>query len=75
MQDGEILKKIGSAVRFYRGERGLSQERLSELCGIDRSFIGNVERGEVNVSILTLCDILRGLDVSLKDIILKSYET
>lgn len=74
MVDSNLLKRIGVAVRFYRSKAGYSQEKLSEVSNIDRSFIGKVERGEVNVSLLTLSDISRGLGVTVEDIVKKAYE-
>lgn len=74
MLDGDLLKRVGIALRFYRRELGYSQEKLSEKSHIDRSFIGKVERGEVNVSLLTLSDISRGLGVTIEDIVKKAYE-
>jgi transcriptional regulator with XRE-family HTH domain len=45
-----------------------SQERLAAVAGIDRSFLGQVERGEVNVSLQNITRIARGLGVPLADL-------
>jgi transcriptional regulator with XRE-family HTH domain len=45
---------IGWNLRSLRVERGLSQERLALEAGIDRSYVGRVERGEENVTVATL---------------------
>ena len=74
VQDGDLLRRIGEAVRSYRKSKGYSQERLSLECNIDRSFIGKVERGEVNVSIITLSQILKGLDVTLENLIKRAHD-
>nr|WP_276310841.1 helix-turn-helix transcriptional regulator [Bifidobacterium sp. SO4] len=50
------------AVAGMRRERGLSQEALALAAGMDRSFMGRVERGEQSVSldkIWAICDVLR----------------
>ncbi|WP_018700325.1 helix-turn-helix domain-containing protein [Amorphus coralli] len=45
---------IGWNLRSLRVERGLSQERLALAAGIDRSYVGRVERGSENVTVSTL---------------------
>jgi transcriptional regulator with XRE-family HTH domain len=61
------LVRLGEKIREVRKENGLSQERLALNASLDRSYIGSVERGERNLSFLTLvkiaqclkCDIAR----------------
>lgn len=66
MEDINVLERIGQTIRTHRLEKGWSQEKLAEVSRIDRSFLGKVERGVVNVSILTLCDIAKALGINLK---------
>ena len=66
MENINILARIGQTIRTHRLEKGWSQEKLAEVSRIDRSFLGKVERGVVNVSILTLCDIAKALNINLK---------
>lgn len=54
---------IGKNVRFLRESKGYSQEELAQKSGIDRSYVGHVERGERNVSVLNLCLISGALKV------------
>lgn len=49
------LRVLGERIRTARKHKGLSQERLALEAGIDRSFMGQVERGQRNVSFSTLC--------------------
>jgi len=49
------LRVLGERIRNARKLKGLSQERLALEAGIDRSFMGQVERGQRNVSFSTLC--------------------
>lgn len=56
-------------VRKFRGVRGLSQEQLADLCGLHRTYIGSVERGERNVSIDNMERIAAALDAELPDLL------
>jgi len=55
---------FGRAIRELRKEQGVSQEELSHRSGLDRSYMGGVERGERNVSLTNILRIADGLDVS-----------
>ncbi len=55
---------LGQAVRARRTQLGLSQEKLAGASGLDRSFVGQVDRGERNVTIPTLLRIAIALDTS-----------
>ncbi len=63
--DKEILKHVGTRIRALRKERGLSQEALGEKGGFHFSYIGQIERGEKNVSLLNLHKIAESLEVNL----------
>jgi transcriptional regulator with XRE-family HTH domain len=55
---------FGSAIRELRAERGVSQEALALKCGLDRTYIGGIERGERNPSLTNVFKIARTLDVT-----------
>lgn len=59
----EHLKTFGAAVRQIRKHNGLSQEGLSTTAGIDRSYLGAIERGECNVALLNIIKISTALGV------------
>ncbi len=59
----KVKRSFGDTVRHLRKERGLSQEGLALASGIDRSYIGGVERGERNISLLNIVAISRALGV------------
>lgn len=48
---GLLAKAIGVRIRTERKNRNLSQDALALACGIDRSYMGRIERGEVNITI------------------------
>lgn len=64
-----VLVAIGKAVRSIRIERGLSQEDLAHLAGVDVSYLGRVERGDNNVAIITLQKIAVSLGVSVAQLV------
>lgn len=55
--------KFGRNVRARRLELGLSQEELAFNCDLDRSYMGSVERGERNISLMNIVKIAKALDV------------
>lgn len=65
---GLLQKQFGERVRALRKERGLSQEALAHGSGLDRTYIGGVERGERNISLLNIHAIARALNVRTKDL-------
>jgi len=58
----EILRLFGERLRELRTERGLSQERLAELAGLDRNYIGQIERAERNVALVNIVRIAKALE-------------
>jgi len=60
-----IRAQFGQRVRELRLGAGLTQEKLAFRCELDRSYVGQVERGEVNVSIDNIGKLARGLRVRL----------
>lgn len=57
------LVGLGAAIRAARQAKGLSQEALAEVAGIDRSYMGGIERGEHNLAIMNLLKIADALGV------------
>ena len=66
---GDLLKRFGQRVRQLRQGAGLSQEAFADKCGLDRTYIGGVERGERNVSLRNLNVIAEGLGISLSKLL------
>ena len=64
-----MLLKFGKNLRVIRKSRNLSQEKLADLCGLDRSYIGGVERGERNIALLNIIKIAEALKVKPSDLL------
>lgn len=60
---------FGQRVRQLRKEQGLSQEALAQLAGIDRSYMGNIERGEKNVTLKKVYEICDALEIDIKELV------
>lgn len=57
---------FGTRLRELRQDKGLSQEALALACGLDRTYIGGVERGERNISLVNIHRIAQALGVSVR---------
>ena len=57
----ELSRSFGNAVRQVRKERGWSQERLAEHADLNRSYIGDLERGRAMPSLATLTKLASAL--------------
>lgn len=66
--DNEKLIIIGNNIRKYREKQGWSQESFAHECNLHRTYIGSIERGERNITILNLIKIKKNLDVKLDDL-------
>lgn len=62
-QDDQIKRTFGKRVRELRVQQGLSQEALAFACNLDRTYIGGVERGERNISLINIHRIATALQV------------
>ena len=59
---------VGQKVRAYRKQAGLSQEKLAEKASLSYKYLGEVERGYVNVSLDSLMRIAKALKIKLHDL-------
>lgn len=66
MEDVRI--RFGKALRQQRSKLGISQEAFADLCGLDRTYIGGIERGERNVALVNIEKIAKALRISLSDL-------
>lgn len=59
----ELTIQFGQLVRKYRKERNMSQEQLALLCNMDRSYLGRIERGEVNPTLEKIYELANVLQI------------
>ena len=65
MQDAMVLfRAFGLAVRRARERLGVSQEALAELADLHRTYVGSVERGERNISLINIVALSRALQTT-----------
>ena len=57
------LIAFGQAVRTHRKSLGYSQEAFGDACGIDRSYMGGIERGQHNLALINILKIVRALKI------------
>ena len=69
LDEANFLRELVLRLRRRREERGWTQAELAEKCRLHRTFVGSVERGERNVSILNLRLIARVLRVPLGELL------
>ena len=61
-----MLNELGEKIRTLRKEKGLSHEKFADESGIERSYMGAIERGERNPTFFKLYMIAKALRVSLQ---------
>jgi len=61
MKNEVPAKTLGETVRRLRESEGVSQEELADRCGLHRTYVGSVERGERNVSLANIVRLARAL--------------
>ena len=64
MSETDVKVLFGGRLRELRKSRGFSQEGFALHVGLDRSYLGGVERGERNISLENICLIAKALDVT-----------
>jgi transcriptional regulator with XRE-family HTH domain len=64
----DIRLRFGNALRKRRHALGVSQEEFADMCGLDRTYVGGIERGERNVSLVNLARIAKALKIPLSEL-------
>jgi transcriptional regulator with XRE-family HTH domain len=65
----DLLKALGQRIRELRLKKGYSQESFADRCGVHRTFMGTVERGEPNLSFSNLAKVADALDMTLSEVL------
>lgn len=69
MKTDERMIAFGKRIRDVRRSKGISQEMLAEMAGIDRSYMGNIERGEKNVTLKKAYEICDALGIEIQELV------
>jgi transcriptional regulator with XRE-family HTH domain len=64
----DVRIRLGRAIRRRRHKLGVSQEEFADLCGLDRTYIGGIERGERNVSLVNIEKIASTFKVPISEL-------
>ena len=64
----DIRVRFGRAVRTRRQKLGVSQEEFADMCGLDRTYMGGIERGERNLSLVNIEKITIGFKITLAEL-------
>ncbi|MBI5374649.1 MAG: helix-turn-helix transcriptional regulator [Candidatus Schekmanbacteria bacterium] len=63
-----FLKRFGNRIRIIRQKKNLSQEELAQIAGLDRTYMGGIERGERNIGLLNVKKLADALKITPKDL-------
>lgn len=69
MQVSDYRKRLGLRIRRLRDQRHWSQEEFADRCGINRSYMGRIERGELNLTLDSLERVAKGLGTSVSTLL------
>ena len=65
----DLAKKFGHNVRSMRKDKGISQDTLALTADIDRSYVGRIERGEVNITLEKVYQIATVLGCDVRELL------
>jgi transcriptional regulator with XRE-family HTH domain len=66
LNEKKLLRALGTQIKAARKAKGLTQERLAELCDFDPTYVSLLERGLRNPPFMTICKLAYELDCPLK---------
>lgn len=64
----DVRVRFGRNVRGRRQKLGVSQEEFADICGLDRTYMGGIERGERNLSLINIEKIALGFQITLAEL-------
>lgn len=65
----DLAKRFGEKVRSMRKDKGISQDNLALSANIDRSYVGRIERGEVNITLEKVYQIASVLGCDVRELL------
>jgi transcriptional regulator with XRE-family HTH domain len=68
--ESEILMQFGKRVKELRKQKGYTQQYFADKSGLHKNYIGMVERGERNPSLLNIEVIAKGFEISISDLMI-----
>ena len=60
---------LGQRVRELRSKRGWSQEEFADICGLHRTYMGSIERGERNLTIVSIFTVAQHLEITVSQLL------
>ncbi len=67
--DATVAKMLGAAARAQRLDNGMSQEQLADASGLERSYVGRLERGGSQPTLLALLKLAKGLNCEVSELV------
>ena len=64
----DVRVRFGRTVRRRRQKLGVSQEEFADICGLDRTYMGGIERGERNLSLVNIEKIALGFQITMAEL-------
>ena len=69
MNESQLYKAVGQRIRFFREEKGLTQQGLADLCNFEKSNISRIETGRTNLTLKSMLTISKALNVQIKQLL------
>lgn len=70
----DIIRVFGSNLRKYRNEKGISQEKFAEMCGLHRTYISDIERFRRSISLENIQRIADALEIETYKLFVEEKE-
>ncbi len=65
----DLAKRFGANLRNKRRDQGVSQDQLALQANIDRSYVGRIERGEVNITLEKAYQLAQVLECDVRELL------
>ena len=69
MEKSQLLVNLGLKIKEIRNQKNITQQELSDLVGVKREYITQIEAGDYNVTIDTLNKIANAFEISISDLL------